>query len=149
MFWMTFSPFMPSTALNDLAIANHKPIEFQFTYETARYTKAGLICALAATLLITLGARACIRASATWRGLAIVSLIVIIFNVLLHSFWGTELFVYSQHWHTSLVILVAGLLVCDSAAQRSIEVAFGLAVLACAGQTFVVINAMLHAIANP
>jgi hypothetical protein len=36
-------------------------------------------------------------------------LLIVAFNWLLHSFWGTEHFLYSQHWQLPLLLLLAGL----------------------------------------
>jgi hypothetical protein len=41
------------------------------------------------------------------RALAIASLAVIGFNWLFHGFWGGEQFLYTQHWHVSLLVLLA------------------------------------------
>ena len=41
-----------------------------------------------------------------FRSLARASLAVIAFNWILHGFWGGEQFLYSQHWHMSLLILL-------------------------------------------
>ena len=43
----------------------------------------------------------------TLRSLARASLVVIAFNWILHGFWGGEQFLYSQHWHVSLLVLAA------------------------------------------
>jgi hypothetical protein len=33
-------------------------------------------------------------------------LVVLAFNWILHGFWGGEQFLYSQHWHASLLVLM-------------------------------------------
>jgi len=46
------------------------------------------------------------RLDPTFRLLARVSLVILAFNWILHGFWGGEQFLYSQHWHVSLLILM-------------------------------------------
>jgi len=46
------------------------------------------------------------RLDSTFRSLARASLVVLAFNWILHGFWGGEQFLYSQHWHVSLLVLI-------------------------------------------
>jgi len=46
------------------------------------------------------------RLGPTFRSLARVSLVVLAFNWILHGFWGGEQFLYSQHWHVPLLVLM-------------------------------------------
>ena len=46
------------------------------------------------------------RLDPTFRSLARVSLVILAFNWILHGFWGGEQFLYSQHWHVPLLILI-------------------------------------------
>lgn len=46
------------------------------------------------------------RLDPTFRSLARASLVVLAFNWILHGFWGGEQFLYSQHWHVSLLVLM-------------------------------------------
>jgi hypothetical protein len=41
-----------------------------------------------------------------FRSLARASLAVLAFNWVFHGFWGGEQFLYSQHWHVSLIVLL-------------------------------------------
>lgn len=42
----------------------------------------------------------------TFRSLARASLAIVAFNWILHGLWGGEQFLYSQHWHMSLLVLL-------------------------------------------
>ncbi len=44
------------------------------------------------------------------RAIAIGSTLIIPYNGILHSFWGSELFLYASHWLIPLVMLMAGFL---------------------------------------
>ena len=46
------------------------------------------------------------RLDPTFRSLARASLVILAFNWILHGFWGGEQFLYSQHWHVSLLVLM-------------------------------------------
>jgi hypothetical protein len=46
------------------------------------------------------------RLDPTFRSLARASLVILAFNWILHGFWGSEQFLYSQHWHVSLLVLI-------------------------------------------
>lgn len=46
------------------------------------------------------------RLDPMFRSLARASLAVLAFNWILHGFWGGEQFLYSQHWHVSLLVLM-------------------------------------------
>jgi len=43
------------------------------------------------------------------KSLAISSLLMLTYNWLFHAFWGSEYFLYSQHWICSLIILMSGI----------------------------------------
>ena len=41
------------------------------------------------------------------RALAGAALVVLMFHTALHTVWGSEMFLYSQHWHAASLLLVA------------------------------------------
>jgi len=59
--------------------------------------------------LFAIGAFGYRRAGAPARWLCGASLAILAFNWGLHSAWGVDLILYSQHWQTALVVLLAGL----------------------------------------
>ncbi|MFH1689169.1 MAG: hypothetical protein ABIE42_02895 [Candidatus Eisenbacteria bacterium] len=61
--------------------------------------------------IVLLATLACValrdkRLDPTFRSLARASLAILAFNWILHGFWGGEQFLYSQHWHVSLLVLM-------------------------------------------
>jgi len=46
------------------------------------------------------------RLETPFKALARASLAIVAFNWILHGFWGGEQFLYSQHWHMSLLVLM-------------------------------------------
>jgi len=46
------------------------------------------------------------RLETPFKALARASLAIVAFNWVLHGFWGGEQFLYSQHWHMSLLVLM-------------------------------------------
>jgi len=59
--------------------------------------------------LFVAGALGALRAPAHARWMCGASLAIIAFNWILHSAWGVDLILYSQHWQLSLLVLLAGL----------------------------------------
>lgn len=51
------------------------------------------------------------RGDVRFRGLVIAGLLVLAYNGVFHSLWGTEWLLYSIHWHSALLMLLAGWLV--------------------------------------
>ena len=68
---------------------------------------------IAGTLVFTflvLGIARGLAWSGQRRAIAIGSILIIAYNGILHSFWGSELFLYASHWLIPLVVLMAGFL---------------------------------------
>jgi FtsH-binding integral membrane protein len=59
--------------------------------------------------LFVAGLVGCWRGSPAIRYLGMGSAAVVVFNGMLHTLWGVEYFLYSQHWHVSFLIPLAGL----------------------------------------
>jgi len=75
-------------------------------------------------LLFAAGALAHRRAPPPARWICGASLVIIAANWLLHSFWGVDLILYSQHWQLSLLVLLAGLFLWSQAAVRGVSLLF-------------------------
>ena len=102
---------MPNdSALTPRAESAHE-LNLQFSYDilpvTAwTWTRIALILGVAG-----FGAWHGWRGDVRFRGLVIAALIVLAYNGVFHSFWGTEWLLYSIHWHSALLMLLAGWLV--------------------------------------
>jgi hypothetical protein len=64
--------------------------------------------------------------------IGVAALGVLAFNLTLHTFWGNEFFIYSQHWLVPLVLLLAGNLTWDGRWGRSFVAASAVLVVAVA-----------------
>ncbi len=78
------------------------------------------------------------------RSLARASLTVIAFNWVLHGFWGGEQFLYSQHWHMSLLVLLAVTVWALEARGRNTLVALVICVLGIAINNSIVLTKTLQ-----
>jgi hypothetical protein len=75
-------------------------------------------------VLFVAGALGHRRAPAHVRWLCGASLAIIAFNWALHSVWGVDLILYSQHWQLSLLILLAGLFLWSESLVRKLSLVF-------------------------
>jgi hypothetical protein len=89
------------------------------------------LAALAAALTGA-GALAFLRRDCPLRGLGVAALGVLAFNLVLHSFWGNEFFVYSQHWLVPLAVILAGNLTWPGRLGRSFSGLYAALVVAVA-----------------
>jgi hypothetical protein len=62
-----------------------------------------------AVLLVCVGGTMMIRHGGVSRFIALTSLALIAFNLVFHNLWGDEYLLYSQHWMTPALLLLAGL----------------------------------------
>jgi len=65
---------------------------------------------LVTILLVIAGTIRGLFAGILFRVLTVSSVIVIAFNLVLHAIWGSEYFLYSQHWLFSTLILLCGVM---------------------------------------
>ncbi len=80
------------------------------------------------------------------RSLARASLTIIAFNWILHGFWGGEQFLYSQHWHMSLLVLFAVAVSALETRGRNALVPLGICVLGIAISNSIVLAKTLQAL---
>lgn len=59
-------------------------------------------------LIAAAGAFSLLRAGRRARCACVASLLIIAFNWGFHAMWGVDMFLYSQHWHLSLLVVIAG-----------------------------------------
>jgi uncharacterized membrane protein YraQ (UPF0718 family) len=74
--------------------------------------------------LFVAGALGALRAPAHARRMCGASLAIIAFNWILHSAWGVDLILYSQHWQLSLLVLLAGLFLWSASFTRAVSLVF-------------------------
>jgi len=101
-------------------------LNVQFSYDilpmTAwTWTRIALILGVAG-----LGAWHGWRGDVRFRGLVIAALLVLAYNGVFHSLWGTEWLLYSIHWHSALLMLLAGWLVGSKSNGGSILLMLGI-----------------------
>jgi len=118
-----------------------------YTLEPAPGEAPGIgLLGLIAVVGMALGAGAMVARGGLWRATAFVALGLIGYNMALHLVWGDEFFVYSQHWISPSLLLIAGLLAAAPRAVRPIvEGAFVLFLIALAWNNATVIA---HVIAS-
>jgi len=71
------------------------------------------------------------------------SLAIVAFNWMLHSTWGVDLILYSQHWQLSLLVLLAGLFLWPRSPARGVSVLFAGLLLAVVLQNADTVSSML------
>jgi hypothetical protein len=78
-----------------------------------------LLVTCAVILLILGGAVSVWQHGGVARTLALAGFLIIFYNWVFHSFWGNEFFLYSQHWMSSLMIVISGVFFSKFAARVS------------------------------
>jgi hypothetical protein len=113
---------------------------YQFTLEK---TSGTLPTVLAAILLAT-GTLRCLNRSEPLYSLAVASLGILAFNFLLHTVWGQEYFLYSQHWLIALLVLLAGNLACEGKRLAISTAALGILVVCVMANNALLIQEMFR-----
>lgn len=73
-------------------------------------SRISILIIIMITIGITfVGAINLLKNGTLFQSLAISSLLILIYNWFFHAFWGSEYFLYSQHWICSLIILISGI----------------------------------------
>ena len=78
--------------------------DFQFTIEGT----ASPWPVMFGMALLASGTFGCLQAQGSYRFLAIAALTILVFNLAMHSAFGNEFFLYSQHWLAALLVLLGG-----------------------------------------
>ena len=134
----------PAAMPNDSALTprgkSAHELNVQFSYDilpvTAwTWTRIALILGLAG-----FGAWYGWRGDVRFRGLVIAALLVLAYNGVFHSLWGTEWLLYSIHWHSALLMLLAGWLVGSKSNGGRMLLMLG---ILCAADAALVIREML------
>jgi hypothetical protein len=85
------------------------------------------------------GAVLMIRRGGSHRLAASASIGIVAFNLALHAFWGTEFFLYSQHWIAASIVLFSGIFFVPAKLQRAMTVGVTLFALAVAANNALVL----------
>ncbi len=94
-----------------ISIVTYSKYKFQFTFEGfPDIFSLDSAFVLFTLVLLSLGTILCFRSKTILYPLSIISLMIIGYNWLLHSVWGDETFLYSQHWLMSELVLLSGIL---------------------------------------
>jgi hypothetical protein len=134
----------PGTMQNESALTprakSANELNVQFSYDilpmTAwTWTRIALILGVAGV-----GAWYGWRGDVRFRGLVIAALLVLVYNGVFHLLWGTEWLLYSIHWHSALLMLLAGWLVGSKSNGGRILLMLG---IICAADAALVIREML------
>ena len=138
---------MPRIAPNRLAIRRESKYRHTFSFEkSGKPVHAPLLWLTAVVLLACVVALRWAAREA--RILAAASLTVLAFNWLLHSFYGHEFFLYSQHWHVCVVLLLSGALRYKAGLGRAAKTVLVAYVAVMAVSNFHVISFMLGRLAQ-
>jgi hypothetical protein len=89
------------------ALSEGDRYQFMFTLDHRDRINATILLLLTLILLLAGTTRGLLHA-ADFRILTAVSLFVVVVNLVFHSYWGSEYFLYSQHSLISIIILLSG-----------------------------------------
>ena len=67
------------------------------------------VLGVVAVLMVLAGAGVMVARGGNSRLIALISIALILFNLVFHNIWGDEYLLYSQHWMTPVLLLLAGL----------------------------------------
>ncbi len=127
--------------------------DFQFTYDYDNQEKSTLpflsfrnsIGIVLCLLILLLVLRVLPVTDPTLYLLSWGSLLIIGYNWVLHSFWGLDRMLYSQHWHVSLMLLLAAIVAPSLHASRVRTALVAASILLIAANNLLVLRTMLKA----
>ncbi len=94
---------------NELWIRREKGYPFRFTMHTPRPSSGKNLLGVGIVVLLLAAAFRLRRARHPAWPYCLASMVILALNWALHSVWGEEQFLYSQHWQFPLLVLIAGL----------------------------------------
>lgn len=140
------APTYPETKQDPL-VTNAR-IGFVFTLKTSpSIFSAAAPLGLLTFLGMVFGGLSMIVRGGHHRSFALISIAVLGFNIVFHSFWGTEHFLYSQHWITPALILLTGVLFGTRLREPMVSGLLGLYVIAVAASNLSIVVRMVDQIA--
>ena len=121
----------PRIIENETAIRNQHKFQYAFTLkETPALLSANRWFSIVLLGLVVCGAVILIRGSTFDKNLAKALLAIIFYNWVFHSFWGSELFLYSNHWLVSELLLMSGCFRATSI-RNHIKAIIGIVIFSC------------------
>lgn len=106
----SISPADPRLVENRIGKQRRLMRDYQFSLETPpRRSPTRPLGALVLALAV-LGGMTLWRSSPVNKSLCTGAVLVLLYNFAFHAIWGQEYFLYSQHWHAALIILISGVL---------------------------------------
>ncbi len=136
---------VPAVMPNSLPVtrpgAPEHEIDVQFTYDAAPLTFWTALRTLAILGFAVVGAWTAWRAEPRLRGVIAGAVLVLAFNGLFHTLWGTEWILYSLHWHSAFLMLPAGWLIRQSRTGAAFLLGLG---VVCVVNSAYVIQSMLQ-----
>jgi hypothetical protein len=125
----TFAAPVPEIAKNTRAINERSKYHFRFTLQPPRVYDCRDPVTFLLLLLLLAGVVSYKHAPRVAKWICCASVAIVVSNWALHSVWGVELFLYSQHWQLSLLVLLAGPLFTDKPLVRKVAVFAGVALI--------------------
>lgn len=98
---------MSNTLIEKERAAGRKVVDVQFTFDKTPLDTAGWLRMIVVFALVVGGALQGLR-SPPFRPIVVAAILVLLFNGVLHSVWGSEWFLYAMHWQPALLFLMAG-----------------------------------------
>lgn len=100
----------PNIVENRPAILKHHKYPYSFTFDgSPNRSSPEFLSSILVLAMVMLGAINLMQGSSRDRRFAMALLAILTYNWILHSFWGTELFLYSSHWLVPELLLLSGL----------------------------------------
>jgi hypothetical protein len=122
----------------------HQDMRFALTYHTLRHIRPGAWWRTALILAVLLLSVVSARFLPSWQRTVIgAAALVLGFNWIFHAFYGSEMFLYSQHWAIPLLVILAGLAAVRGSYRRPARLLLGLLVMFCAWNSLAVWRATL------
>lgn len=107
----TVAPCRLNTGDIEIGSQPNPKFDFMITFQgTPGLFSFKNILGLAIIILTVLGTIKLLLTDNSLRLLAILSIMVIVFNLIFHAIWGDEYFLYSQHWYFSVILLLSGVM---------------------------------------
>ncbi len=139
----TIAPPVPILAPGDTTL--RQTMRFTITYHAPPSDIPGQWWRAVLTLAVLAAAVACARSIAPWQRTVFgAAALVVAFNWLLHTFYGTEYFLYSQHWDIALVVMLAALVAIPGRRRHLARGLLALCLVLCAWNSVYVWRATVH-----
>lgn len=134
----TFIPTIPAQKENRLAVQHNNIIQFELTFNEIEFGIFPVILGIVSLLVFGGGAVLSYRDGGVWRWMGLASTASILTFGGLYSWFGTNTFLYSQHWQVPAVFLIGAWLNCSFLKSRlGYGLIFGALILMISGNIYV------------